>query len=71
MYARVVVGGRDTQIGEVIRLATALNYSERMKRARVPDKVRRKILRRFSLFPWFMRKEMQQLIEDMSRRWAA
>jgi hypothetical protein len=54
---------------DVIRLAQALNYAERMRRAGVPVKVRKKILRRYHApFNYAISREVAGVIRDM-RRW--
>lgn len=68
LYARIALFDRAWFLGQLPRLLEANNYSERMKKAGVPDKVRRKILRRWRPLPYALRKEMEGLIKDMRRR---
>lgn len=67
IYGRVVLFDRAYWLHQLPRLVQALNYSERMKRAGVPDKVRRKILRRYGALSWALRQEMAQLVADIGR----
>jgi len=52
---------------EIIRIAEALHYAERMRRAGVPIKRRAKILRRWNGFAYALRVEMRRLVRDMQR----
>jgi hypothetical protein len=65
LYARVSPFSRASLLGETIRLATALNYVTRMRRAGVPEKRIRRIEARWLPWPWACRREMAALIEDM------
>lgn len=66
---RTIISYEQILRAQVPRLVEGLNYSERMKRAGVPDKVRRKILRRWtSPFVYFVSQEMRGLVSDMARR---
>lgn len=63
-FVRLTV--RSMLLQDLVRLVPAVHYSERMKRAGVPEKVRRKILRRWtSAFCWAKAREMAALIEDL------
>lgn len=69
IYARITITPRQLAgESDLPRLIEAVNYSTRMRRAGVPDKVRLKILRRWEPFPYFIRKEMRAVINDLSRR---
>lgn len=68
LYARITVGVRAWYLRDLLRLLEATHYSERMKAAGVPEKVRLKILRRYRPFPYALRMEMKQLVQDMKRR---
>ena len=67
LHARFQIFDQPWFIRDIVRLAEAVNYSHRMTQAGVPDKVRRKILRRWNPLPYAMRQETRKLIRDMQR----
>ena len=68
LYARIRLFDRAWFLRDLPRVMEAVNYSERMKKAGVPDKVRLKILRRWNPWPYAMRQEMRGLIRDFGLR---
>ena len=68
MYARIPLFDRAWYLRDLVRLSEGLNYSMRMIRAGVPDKVRRKILLRWtSPFSFAWRREARAMLKDTQR----
>ena len=68
MYARITLFDRTWYLHQVVRLAEALSYVDRAKRAGVPPKHVARIAARFSPTVYFMRKEMAGVVRDMQKR---
>lgn len=71
VYARVRLYDRAWYLHDLVRLVEGVSYSTRMQRAGVPEKVRRKILRRWKPWAYAVRKEHAGLLRDLARREAA
>lgn len=68
LYARIRIGDREWYLRDLVRLVEGIHYSERMKRAGVPDKVRLKILRRWKPMIYAFRREMAGVVRDLQQR---
>jgi len=68
LSARLTFPNRQGLLSDVVRLATCLNYTHRMRRAGVPEKRIRQIASRWRPWTWARRQEMAALIADLHAR---
>ena len=67
LYCRISFA--DMQRADVLRLVEAVGYLAAMRRAKVPEKNIRKIIRRWtSPFRYAIRKEVSAVVQDMRNR---
>jgi hypothetical protein len=70
VYLTARISFHSILLAQIPRLVEAVWYQAAMRRARVPEKNIRRIMRRWGAWRYVVRKECEGLVRDMERSWS-